>query len=184
MAYNRASEKDNAPEMIERVVYLNRVSKTVKGGRVMKFSALVVVGDGKGRYSFAMAKSGEVPDAIKKSLAQAKKRLYKIHIAKGATIAHEVSGKFGKTKVVLKPAPAGTGIIAGGPVRAVLELAGVKNIVSKVYGSRCPINVIRATHDGLQKLKEYNKVMVLRGLKTPEELKPAAPEAPKGGKAE
>lgn len=179
----RGGYRRDEDEYQDRVVDINRVSRTEKGGKHMRFDALVVVGDGKGRYSFAMAKSGEVPDAIKKSLAQAKKHLYKIHVAKGGTITHEVSGKFGKTKVVLKPAPAGTGIIAGGPVRAVLELAGIRNIVSKVYGSRCPINVVRATHDGLQKLKEYNKVMVLRGLKTPDEVKPATPEA-KGGKAE
>lgn len=108
--------------------------------------------------------------------------MYNIRIVKGGTIAHEVEGSFGATKVVLKPAKPGTGIVAGGAVRAILELAGVKNVVSKVYGSRGSINVIRATHEGLKNLKEYNKVMVLRGLKTPEELKAKRPNGPKAEK--
>lgn len=163
--------RSNEPEYIERVVAINRISKTTAGGKNMRFSALVVIGDGKGKYSFASAKSGEVPDAIKKSLDQAKKHLYAIKIAKGGTLAHEVEGKFGATRVVLKPAKPGTGIVAGGPVRAILELAGIKNVVSKVYGSRTAVNVIRATHNGLSSLKEYGKVMVLRGLKTEEEVR-------------
>lgn len=162
---------DDAPEYLERVVAINRISKTTQGGKNVRFSALVVIGDGKGKYGFANAKSGEVPDAIKKSLAQAQKHMSTIRIQKGGTIAHEVEGKFGATKVVLKPAKPGTGIVAGGAVRAILELAGIKNVVSKVYGSRGAINVIRATSNGLSQLKEYDKVMVLRGLKSEEEIK-------------
>jgi small subunit ribosomal protein S5 len=145
------------------------------GGKHIRFDALVVIGDGKGHYGFALCKSGEVPDAIKKSLTAAKKKTYTLHIAKGNTISHEVIGTIADTTVFLKPAPAGTGIVAGGAVRAILELAGIKNVYSKVYGSRTPINVIRATHAGLQSMKEYDKVMLLRGLKTPEESRPCIP---------
>ena len=127
MAYNRASEKDNAPEMIERVVYLNRVSKTVKGGRVMKFSALVVVGDGKGTVGYGLGKAAEVSEAILKGIANAKKNLQKVVLAE-TTIPHEVIGIFGAGKVLLKPAPVGTGVLAGGAVRAVMEAAGISNI--------------------------------------------------------
>ena len=127
----------NDDGLTERVVAINRVSKTVQGGKHVRFSALAVVGDGKGKYGFAMTKSGEVPDAIKKSLAAARKYMMSVQLVKG-TIAHDVEGVYGATKVVLKPAPAGTGIVAGGAVRAVVELAGIKNVVAKVYGSRTP----------------------------------------------
>lgn len=163
-------------EYTDRVVNINRISRTEQGGKHMRFDALVVVGDGKGRYGFALRKSGEVPDAIKKALTAAKKDIHRVKIVKG-TIAHEVKGKYADTIVYLKPAPAGTGIVTGGAVRAVVELCGIKNVWSKVYGSRTPINVIRATDAALQQLKEYDKVMVLRGLKTPEEIK--ASRAPK-----
>ena len=166
----------------DRVVTINRVTRVEQGGKTMRFDALVVVGDNKGHYGYAMRKSGEVPDAMKKALTAAKKDLHFVKIQKG-TIAHEVSGSHTATKVVLKPAPAGTGIVAGGAVRAILELAGIKNIVSKVYGSRTSINVIRATDAALQQLKEYDKVMVLRGLKTPEGIK-ASHAAPKGAKGD
>ena len=146
----------------ERVVAINRVSKTVKGGRHMRFSAVVVVGDGKGKFGFGTGKAMEVPDAIKKALEAAKKNMFRVHMVKGDTIPHEVEGIFGATKVFLKPAPEGTGIIAGGPVRAILELAGVKNIYSKVYGARRPINILRATTAGLQSLKTYGEVKALR----------------------
>jgi small subunit ribosomal protein S5 len=165
-------------EYQDRVVDINRICRVEMGGKHIRFDALVVIGDGKGHYGFGLAKSGEVPDAIKKSLTAAKKKLYSIHIAKGNTIAHEVEGRYADTKVFLKPAPAGTGIIAGGAVRAILELAGIKNVYSKVYGSRTPINVIRATHAGIQSMKEYEKVMILRGLKTPEEIKAMHPSTP------
>ena len=146
----------------ERVVAINRVSKTVKGARHMRFSAVVVVGDGKGKFGFGTGKAMEVPDAIKKALEAAKKNMFRVHMVKGDTIPHEVEGIFGATKVFLKPAPEGTGIIAGGPVRAILELAGVKNIYSKVYGARRPINILRATTAGLQSLKTYGEVKALR----------------------
>ena len=160
---DRRDRRDEPKEFEERVVFINRVSKTVKGGRRMKFSALVVVGDGKGRYGFGVGKAAEVPDAIKKASESAKKNLFNIHLVKGGTISHEVVGKYGACNVYLKPAPEGTGIIAGGPVRAVLELAGVRNVCSKVYGSRAPINIIRATNQGLNNLKSYKETRTLRG---------------------
>lgn len=160
----RGPRRDEPKEFEERVVFINRVSKTVKGGRRMKFSALVVIGDHKGRYGYGLAKAAEVPDAIKKAIEAAKKNLFKIHlVSKGKTISHEVVGKWGACSVLLKPAPEGTGIIAGGPVRAVLELAGVENVCSKVYGSRAPINIIRATSQGLNSLKSYKEMKALRG---------------------
>lgn len=152
----------NAPkEFEERIVYINRISKTVKGGRRMRFSALVVIGDGKGRYGFANAKAAEVPDAIKKSLEAARKNLHTIAIVKN-TLPHEIVGKYGACKVFLKPAPEGTGIIAGGPVRAILELAGVKNVYSKIYGSRAAVNIIRATNDAIANMKSREVVKKLR----------------------
>ena len=158
----RRERRDEPKEFEERVVFINRVSKTVKGGRRMKFTALVVIGDHKGRYGFALGKAAEVPDAIKKATEAAKKNLFKIHLVKGNTISHEVVGKFGACNVYLKPAPEGTGIIAGGPVRAVLELAGVQNVCSKVYGSRAPINIVRAVNQGLESLKNYKEIKALR----------------------
>lgn len=160
----RGEREREVKEYEERVVAINRVSKTVKGGRRLKFSALVVIGDGKGKYGFGTGKAGEVPDAIKKALEAAKKNTFKIHIAKGDTITHEIIGKFGACHVFLRPAPEGTGIIAGGPVRAILELAGIKNVCSKVYGSRAPINIIRATSKGLGSLHTYSEVKALRGI--------------------
>jgi len=163
-SFRRGGRPDrNAPkEFEERIVYINRISKTVKGGRRMRFSALVVIGDGKGRYGFANAKANEVPDAIKKALEAAKKNIHRVEIVNG-TIPHEINGKFGACKVFLKPAPQGTGIIAGGPVRAILELAGVKNVYSKVYGSRAAINIVRSTDNGLQNLKSKETIQKLRG---------------------
>ena len=160
-------DRQRRPERVDdgfedRVVYINRVSKTVKGGRRMKFTALVAVGDHKGRYGFALAKAAEVPDAIKKATEAAKKNTYTIKLVKGGTLSHEVIGKYGACSVYLKPAPKGTGIIAGGPVRAILELAGVENVCSKVYGSRAPINILRATHQGLSNLKDYKTIKALR----------------------
>ena len=128
MAYNRAPEKDNAPEMIERVVYLNRVSKTVKGGRVMKFSALVVVGDGNGTVGYGLGKAAEVSEAILKGIANAKKNLHKVTLS-GTTIPHEVIGVYGAGSVLMKPASVGTGVIAGGAVRAVMEAVGILSLI-------------------------------------------------------
>ena len=159
----RRERRDEPKEFEERVVFINRVSKTVKGGRRMKFTALVVIGDHKGRYGFAVGKAAEVPDAIKKASEAAKKNLFKLHLVKGQTISLEIVGKYGACNVYLKPAPEGTGIIAGGPVRAILELAGVQNVCSKVYGSRAPINIIRATNQGLNNLKSYKVMKELRG---------------------
>lgn len=159
---DRRDRRDEPKEFEERVVFINRVSKTVKGGRRMKFTALVVIGDHKGRYGFALGKAAEVPDAIKKATEAAKKNLFNLHLVKGNTISHEVVGKFGACNVYLKPAPEGTGIIAGGPVRAVLELAGVQNVCSKVYGSRAPINIVRAVNQGLESLKSYKETRALR----------------------
>ena len=168
MAYNRASEKDNAPEMIERVVYLNRVSKTVKGGRVMKFSALVVVGDGKGTVGYGLGKAAEVSEAILKGIANAKKNLQKVVLAE-TTIPHEVIGIFGAGKVLLKPAPVGTGVLAGGAVRAVMEAAGISNIRAKCLRSNNPQNVVKATMQGLLSLRGPEGVARIRG-KSVEEI--------------
>lgn len=149
----------------ERLIKIRRVSKTTKGGRILRFSALAVVGDGKGKYGFGIAKSRETSDAIKKALNSAKGSMLRLPIVKNGTIPHEVVGKFGATSVFLKPAPAGTGVIAGGPVRAVLELGGIKNIYSKVYGSRNPINIIKATVNGLNSLKSYTALNKLKNSK-------------------
>ena len=149
-------------ELSEKVVAINRVSKTVKGGRIMKFSALVVVGDGKGTVGFGMGKSNEVPDAIRKGIDDAKKNLHKIAL-KGTTIPHEITGKFGAGAVLMRPAPEGTGVIAGGPVRAVIEMAGIKNIRTKSLRSNNPCNVVRATMAGLTALRTAEEVAALRG---------------------
>ena len=158
----RRPRAEEPKEYEEAVVEINRIAKTVKGGRRMRFSALVVIGNKKGKYGFGTGKAAEVPDAIKKALEAAKRNTFELHIVKGGTLAHEIIGKFGACQVFLKPAPEGTGIIAGGPVRAILELAGIRNVTSKVYGSRAPINIIRATHNGLSNLKSYKQVQALR----------------------
>ena len=168
MAYNRAPEKDNAPEMIERVVYLNRVSKTVKGGRVMKFSALVVVGDGKGTVGYGLGKAAEVSEAILKGIANAKKNLHKVTLS-GTTIPHEVIGIYGAGSVLMKPASVGTGVIAGGAVRAVMEAVGITNIRTKCLRSNNPQNVVKATMQGLMSLRDAAAVARIRG-KSVEEI--------------
>ena len=166
MAYNRQAEA-TAPEFIEKVVYLNRVSKTVKGGRVMKFSALMVVGDGKGKVGYGLGKAAEVSEAILKGIAAAKRNMVKITTA-GTTIPHEVVGKFGAGEVLLKPAPEGTGVIAGGAVRAVMEAAGITNIRSKCMRSKNPQNVVKATMQGLTSLRGPEEVARIRGLSVEE----------------
>ena len=168
MAYNRAPEKENAPEMIERVVYLNRVSKTVKGGRVMKFSALIVVGDGNGTVGYGLGKAAEVSEAILKGIANAKKNLHKVTLS-GTTIPHEVIGIYGAGTVLMKPASVGTGVIAGGAVRAVMEAVGISNIRTKCLRSNNPQNVVKATMQGLLSLRGPEEVARIRG-KSVEEI--------------
>lgn len=152
----------------ERVVTINRVTKVVKGGRRFRFAALVVVGDKNGHVGFGTGKAQEVPEAIKKAVESAKKNLIHVPVV-GTTIPHQIIGAYGSGNVLLKPASAGTGVIAGGPVRAVLELAGVQDILSKSLGSNTPINMVRATISGLENLKTVELVAELRG-KTVEEI--------------
>lgn len=164
----RRPRRQEVKEFEERVVTINRVTKVVKGGRKMRFAALVVVGDKKGRVGFGTGKANEVPDAIRKASEAAKKNLITVPMVHG-TITHEVTGNFGSGSVFLRPASEGTGIIAGGPVRAVVELAGYTNILSKCLGSRTPINMVRATVDGLASLKTVEHVAEIRE-KTVEEI--------------
>ena len=166
----RREREDVKPDdgITSKLVAIKRVSKTVKGGRVMRFTALMVVGDGNGHVGYGLGKAAEVPEAIKKAEQLARRSMVKISLA-GDTIPHEAEGVFGKASVLLKPAPEGTGVIAGSSVRAVVELAGIKNITTKAYGSRNPINCVKATLDGLKSLRTPEQVAALRG-KTVEEI--------------
>ncbi len=165
---DRRDRNEEPPEFEEKLVAVNRVTKTVKGGRNMRFSALIVIGDKKGRVGIGMGKAVEIPEAIRKASEAAKKNLVTIS-TKGTSIPHETVGRFGTAKVVLLPAPEGTGVIAGGPARAVLELCGVKDIRTKSYGTNNPINTVKATLEGLKALRTAEQVAKLRG-KTVEEI--------------
>ncbi len=167
---DRGPRRDRRPEseFQEKMVSINRVSKTVKGGRNMRFAALVVVGDGKGRVGCGIGKATEIPEAARKAAEDAKKHLVRVSM-KGTSIPHEIVGRYGTGEVVMIPAPEGTGVIAGGPARAVLELCGVKDIRTKSYGTNNPINMVKATIQGLAALRNAEEVAKLRG-KTVEEI--------------
>ncbi len=154
-------------EYQEQLVALNRVSKTVKGGRIARFAALMVIGNGKGRVGYGLGKAAEVPEAIRKGIEDAKKNMITVSLS-DTTIPHEVIGEFGSGRVLLKPAPTGTGIIAGGSVRKVLEAAGIKNIRAKCLRSSNPINVVKATFEGLSQLRTAEEVAALRGISVDE----------------
>lgn len=156
-------KREDKKEFEERVVTINRITKVVKGGRRMRFAALVVVGDFKGRVGFGTGKAAEVPEAIKKAVSNAKKNIINVPIV-GTTTPHDIIGVQDGAKVLLKPAPAGTGIVAGGPVRNVVELAGISDIVSKSQGSATPINIVRATFDALKQLRTVEQVAEQRGI--------------------
>ena len=157
-------QEENAVELKEKVVAINRVAKVVKGGRTFRFSAVVVVGDGQGHVGVGNGKAAEVPDAIKKAIEEAKKNLITVPVV-GTTVPHEFIGKFGSARVMIKPAPEGSGVIAGGSVRPVLELAGYKDIKTKVLGTNNPRNVVYATIDGLQNMSTIEEIAKKRGKK-------------------
>jgi len=170
-------DRDENPEFSDRLVAINRVSKTVKGGKRFGFAALVVVGDQKGRVGFGKGKAKEVPEAIRKATEQAKRQMIRVQLREGRTLHHDMEGRHGAGKVVMRTAPEGTGIIAGGPMRAVFEMLGVKDVVSKSIGSQNPYNMIRATMDGLRKEQSPRGVAQRRGKKVADIL-PKRDEAP------
>jgi len=173
----RREEREETPEFADRLVAINRVSKTVKGGKRFGFAALVVVGDQRGRVGFGKGKAKEVPEAIRKATEQAKRSLIRVPLKEGRTLHHDIKGHHGAGKVVMRTAPEGTGIIAGGPMRAVFEMLGVKDVVSKSNGSQNPYNMIRATLDGLKKQASPRHVAARRGKKVSDIL-PKRDEAP------
>ena len=177
------NREEEAPEFADRLVAINRVSKTVKGGKRFGFAALVVVGDQKGRVGFGKGKAKEVPEAIRKATEQAKRQMIRVQLREGRTLHHDIEGRHGAGKVVMRTAPEGTGIIAGGPMRAVFEMLGIKDVVSKSIGSQNPYNMIRATIDGLKKEASPRSIAARRGKKVSDILPkrdqaPAAEAAP------
>ena len=173
----RRQEREEAPEFADRLVAINRVSKTVKGGKRFGFAALVVVGDQKGRVGFGKGKAKEVPEAIRKATEQAKRQMIRVQLREGRTLHHDIEGRHGAGKVVMRTAPEGTGIIAGGPMRAVFEMLGVKDVVAKSLGSQNPYNMIRATIDGLKAEQSPRAVAQRRGKKVADIL-PKRDDAP------
>lgn len=169
MAMDRKPRRDQKKEFDEQVIQINRVTKVVKGGRRFRFAALVVVGDHKGRVGIGTGKANEVPDAIKKAVEDAKKNIFTVPVVND-TIPHEITGRYGAASVFMHPAADGTGIVAGGAARAVLELAGITDIITKCIGSRTKINVVRATVEGLKNLRTLDQVAAIRGKK-PEEIR-------------
>ena len=182
---NRRRDRDEDPEFQDRLVAINRVSKTVKGGKRFGFAALVVVGDQKGRVGFGKGKAREVPEAIRKATEQAKRGLIRVPLREGRTLHHDVNGRHGAGKVVMRTAEAGTGIIAGGPMRAVFEMLGVQDVVAKSIGSQNPYNMIRATIDGLKNEASPRQVASRRGKKVADILpkRDDAPETKTAGEA-
>lgn len=170
-------DRDESPEFADRLVAINRVSKTVKGGKRFGFAALVVVGDQRGRVGFGKGKAKEVPEAIRKATEQAKRNLIRVPLRDGRTLHHDMEGRHGAGKVVMRTAPEGTGIIAGGPMRAVFEMLGIKDVVAKSLGSQNPYNMIRATLDGLKKQSSPRMVAQRRGKKVAEILRKPESEA-------
>ncbi len=168
MAFDRQNKKERAEkteELVEKLVHVNRVAKTVKGGRTMSFAAVVVVGDGKGRVGYGSGKASEVPEAVTKATNEAKKNMVRIPLREGRTLHHDVHGRYGAGKVVLRTAPAGTGVIAGGPMRAVFEALGVQDVVAKSLGSNNPYNMIKATFNALESINSPRMVAAKRGKK-------------------
>jgi small subunit ribosomal protein S5 len=179
----RRPREEQAPEFADRLVAINRVSKTVKGGKRFGFAALVVVGDQKGRVGFGKGKAKEVPEAIRKATEQAKRQMIRVALRDGRTLHHDIEGRHGAGRVVMRQAPAGTGIIAGGPMRAVFEMLGVQDVVSKSIGSQNPYNMIRATMDGLRQEQSPRNVAQRRGKKVADIL-PKRDDAPAAEAAE
>ena len=165
---NNRQQESTTPELQERVVFINRVAKTVKGGRRMQLSALVVVGDGNGRVGVGMGKSAEVPTAIKKGVEDAKKNMFTVPVTAEGSVPHEIMGEYGAGRVLIKPAVPGTGVLAGGPVRAIMELAGVQNVITKSLGTDNAMNIVKAAAEGLKNMESPVQVAERRGISVAE----------------